>query len=155
MLYSDTVSIDSAYLEITGKTYFEGLNSIEINRQRLIKEEEEYQETIPTNTKLWIEKGHKILAEEYWNKWDECVPIRLADLYHGMELEACLSIVERLNGGCLLGEAKSAIDNQGHSGMSYGLVKSMVVCFCKRGQEFAEYIVYKADFIKEEWRMQK
>lgn len=68
MLYSDTVSIDSAYFEITGKTYFEGLNRREINRERLVKKEEEYQETIPANTKLWVEKGHKILEEEYWNK---------------------------------------------------------------------------------------
>lgn len=57
-----------------------------------------------------------------------------------MELESCLSIIERLNGGCLLDEVKDVIDNQGHSGMSYGLVKNMVVAFCKRGKEFAEYM---------------
>lgn len=42
-LYSDTVSMDSASLEILGITYFDILNQKELNRQKLIKEEAEYQ----------------------------------------------------------------------------------------------------------------
>lgn len=140
MLYSDTVSIDSACLEIAGRTYFEGLNQREINRQRLIAEEEEYQKTIPNQTKTWIEKGHEILDKKYWEKWDEIVPIRLSDLYHGMELKSCLDIIKPLNDNCTLSEAKDIIDKQDHSGMSFGLVRNMVVAFCDRGKEFAEYL---------------
>ena len=67
------------------------------------------------------------------------MPIRLDDLYQGMELKCCLDIVSELNKGCSLDEAKTIIEGQGHSGMSFGLVCSMVKSFCDRGQEFVSY----------------
>jgi hypothetical protein len=56
-----------------------------------------------------------------------------------MELQMCLDIVLELNNGCKLDEAKTIIENQGHSGMSFGLVCSMVKSFCDRGVEFSSY----------------
>jgi hypothetical protein len=56
-----------------------------------------------------------------------------------MELEATLDIVKELNNGCDLQVAKEIIENQGHSGMSFGLVCSMVKSFCNRGAEFVAY----------------
>lgn len=88
----------------------------------------------------WIEEGHKILDEKYWAEWDEIVPIRLNDLYEGMELEACLAIVKPLNEGCWLDEAYKIIESQGHSGMSFSLVMAMVYHFCDRGEAFAKYV---------------
>ena len=96
--------------------------------------------TKPELTKEWITKGHEILDEKYWKKWDECVPVRLDDLYKGMELGDCLDIVKALNDGCDLDKAKTMIHNQGHSGMSFGLVRAMVQTFCDRGNEFADYV---------------
>ena len=57
------------------------------------------------NIEHWIEEGHKIIDSKYWEKWDMCVPIRLDDLYHGMELGCCLEIVKALNEGCELSQA--------------------------------------------------
>ena len=68
------------------------------------------------------------------------MPIRASDLYHGMELDNCLDIVKVLNNGGSLDEARAMINNQGHSGMSFGLVRNMVKEFCERGNEFYEYI---------------
>ncbi len=85
--------------------------------------------------------GHEILDEKYWAEWDEIVPIRVDDLYHGMELGACLEIIEPLNKGCTFEEVEKIIDNQGHSGWSYGLVLAMVAAFCDRGKEFRGYVV--------------
>lgn len=134
-LYSDTVSMDSANLEITGSTYFDNLNQRELNRQKLIKEEAEHQEKVPELTRIWIEKGHKILSEDKWKQWDECVPIRLSDLYHGMELGMCLDIIKTINEKSLE-EAVDVMNSQGHSGMSWGLMKAMVKTFSNRGEEF-------------------
>ena len=138
-LYSDIDDLDSAYIKVTGKTkeQFDG-------HQRLIREEYEeekrkHEESIPELTTEWIKKGNKILDKEYHELWNECVPIRLSDLYRGMELGASLEIIDKLNKNCSLDEAKDIIDNQGHSGMSYSLVRSMVKSFCKRGNEFANY----------------
>lgn len=139
-LYSDTVTVDGAYLEITGKTKAEWDEERERQRRELIREQEEYEAKIPELSKEWIEKGHKILDEKYWTKWDECVPIRLGDLYRGMELKACLDIIEPLNNGCDLEKAKEIIESQGHSGMSFGLVRAMVRAFCDRGEEFAMFV---------------
>lgn len=140
VLYSDNVTVDSAFLEITGKTKADFDKDREEDRKKLIREREEYESKIPELTKEWIAKGHKILDEKYWSEWDKCVPIRLNDLYEGIELKDCLDIIEPLNNGCSLEDAKKIIDDQGHSGMSYGLVKCMVDSFCDRGQEFANYI---------------
>lgn len=134
-LYSDTVSMDSACLEITGSTYFDRLNQRELNRQRLIKEEEEHQKKVPELSKIWIEKGHKVLSKDKWSKWDECVPVRLSDLYHGMELGMCLDIIRTINEKSLE-EAVEVMNNQGHSGASWGLMKYMIKTFSDKGEEF-------------------
>lgn len=42
--------------------------------------------------------------------------------------------------GCELDTTKTVIENQGHSGMSFGLVCSMVKSFCDRGEEFVSYV---------------
>ena len=82
-----------------------------------------------------------VLFKNYQYKyWDKIVPIRLNDLYHGMELGCCLDITEVLNNNGTLDEAKKIIESQDHSGMSYGLVCAMVKEFCSRGNEFVEYI---------------
>jgi hypothetical protein len=139
-LYSDIDDLDSAYLKITGKNKID----FDIEQKRWYDELQEkkrkHQEAIPQLTIEWIEKGNVILDEKYRELWAKCVPIRLADLYEGFELGACLEIVNPLNDGCTFDEAKAIIEKQGHSGMSFGLVRSMVMSFCDRGEEFSNYL---------------
>jgi hypothetical protein len=139
MLYSDIDDIDTAYKKIIGKTKAEFDAERKAENDRYKEEERKHKEAIPELTKEWIEKGKAILAEKYHETWIECVPIRLGDLYRGMELSNCLTIVKELNAGCELATAKTIIEEQGHSGMSFGLVCSMVKSFCDRGAEFASY----------------
>jgi hypothetical protein len=139
MLYSDIDDIDSAYKKVTGSTKAEF--DAEREREHLEYEEHKrkHEENIPELTKEWIEKGKEILDEKYHETWAKCVPIRLSDLYEGMELGATLDIVKELNEGCELKTAKEIIEGQGHSGMSFGLVCLMVKAFCDRGAEFVSY----------------
>lgn len=139
MLYSDIDDVDSAYKKITGRTKTEFDAERKAENDRYKEEERKHKEAIPELTKEWIEKGKAILAEKYHETWIKCVPIRLGDLYRGMELGNCLTIVKELNAGCELETAKTIIEEQGHSGMSFGLVCSMVKSFCDRGSEFASY----------------
>ena len=138
-LYSDIDDLDSAYVKVTGKTKEQFDEHQRLRHEEYEEEERKHEESIPELTKEWINKGNKILDKEYHELWNECVPIRLSDLYRGMELGASLEIIDKLNKNCSLDEAKDIIDNQGHSGMSYSLVRSMVKSFCKRGNEFANY----------------
>lgn len=136
MLYSDTVTLDGAYKEITGMTRQKFMDKQRRDREEWNRKEREHKEKISQLTQEWIKKGHAILDEKYWELWDECVPIRLGDLYRGMELGHTLEIVERLNAGCDFSEARTILDKQGHSGMSFGLMRSMIRSFCDRGEEF-------------------
>lgn len=139
-LYSDVDDIDSAYKKITGRTKSEFDAEQEAEHERYKEQERKHNEAIPALTKEWIEKGNTILDEKYREDWARCVPIRLGDLYRGMELKATLDIVIELNNGCDMETAKKIIMGQGHSGMSFGLVCSMVKSFCDRGEEFASYV---------------
>lgn len=141
-LYSDTDDIDSAYKKITGKTKADFDAEVEASNQLYKEEERKHKEAIPELTKEWIEKGNSILDEKYHSTWAKCVPIRLGDLYRGMELGCTLDIVKELNDGCDLNAAKEVLDKQGHSGMSYSLVCSMVRSFCDRGVEFVSFVRY-------------
>ena len=140
ILYSDIDNMDSAYMKITGKTKAE-FDEAERKRQEQHEEEErKHKESIPELTKEWIEKGENTLDEKYRELWNKCVPVRLNDLYRGFELGACLEIVKELNNGCELEVAKAIIEKQGHSGMSFSLVCSMVKSFCDRGNEFVNFV---------------
>jgi predicted nuclease with TOPRIM domain len=140
VLYSDTVSIDGAYQEIMGKTKAEFDKEQEDWRKDIQKRDQEFKESIPELTEMWIQKGKEVLTADKWDYWTEIVPYRLKDLYQGMELGNCLDIVKILNNNGTLEEAKEKISSQGHSGMSYSLVCSMVKEFCSRGNEFVEYV---------------
>lgn len=141
ILYSDIDDVDSAFKKIIGKTKSEFDAEREKEHLEYEERKRKHKESIPELTKEWIEKGKAILAEKYHETWAKCVPIRLSDLYEGegMELGATLAIVKELNAGCELEVAKEIIEGQGHSGMSFGLVCSMVKSFCDRGAEFASY----------------
>lgn len=139
MLYSDTVTLDSAFKEITGLSKAEYDKKEEERRNRYKKEEEEHQQAIPDLVEAWKAKGREVLTEDKIELWDKIVPIRLNDLYRGMELGNCLDIIKILNNGTLE-EAKKAIYDQNHSGMSFGLVCSMVKEFSSKGEEFVNYV---------------
>ena len=140
ILYSDIDDLDSAYMKIIGKTKAEFDADRKIENDKYKEEQRKHKEAIPELTKEWITKGNKILDEKYHETWAKCVPIRLDDLYQGMELKCCLDIVKELNNNCTLNEAKTIIEKQGHSGMSFGLVCSMVKSFCDRGVEFVSFV---------------
>ena len=139
-LYSDIDDVNSAYKKITGKTKAEFDAERKAENDRYKEEQQKHKNSIPELTKEWIGKGNAILDEKYHENWAKCVPIRLDDLYQGMELGATLDIVKELNAGCELDIAKRIIEGQGHSGMSFGLVCSMVKSFCDRGSEFVAYV---------------
>lgn len=140
MLYSDIDNVDSAYVKVTGKTKSECEEAERIRHEEWLEQKRKHEESIPQLTKEYIEKGNSVLDEKYRQLWAECVPIRLGDLYQGMELQMCLDIVLELNNNCSLDDAKAIIESQGHSGMSFGLVCSMLKSFCERGDEFVNYV---------------
>lgn len=140
MLYSDTDDIDSAYKKVTGRTKQEHDSILKKRYEEYAEKVRKHEESIPELTKEWIKRGCSVLDEKYHELWKECVPIRLSDLYQGMELGFTLEIVELLNKDISFELAKSVVKKQGHSGMSFGLVCSMIDAFCDKGNEFINYV---------------
>ena len=140
-LYSDEVTMNSAYLECLGKTKSEFEEVQRKWAEEYHRHKEEHEAAIPQLTEEWVAKGHEVLDSKYWEQWDKIVPIRLGDLYEGMELGNTLEIVEHLNSGGSLEDADRIMrDEQDHSGMSASLVIAMVSEFCDRGKEFEKYM---------------
>jgi len=140
MLYSDVDDMDSAFKKVTGKTKTEFDEDERKRQEEYEAENKRHKEAIPKLTEEWIEKGKIILDEKYLELWNKIVPIRLGDMYKGMELKASIDIIDKLNNGCELDVAKGTIEEQGHSGMSFSLVCSMVKELCNRGAEFVSYV---------------
>ena len=134
---SSDMTVDEAYIKCIGKTFKEFKDEQEKMRQDLIRREEEHKKTIPELAKYWITEGHKVLSQDKWDEWDRCVPIRLGDLYKGMELGQCLDIIKTVKDNSIVAGIE-VMKNQGHSGMSWGLMKSMIYTFCDCGNEFVE-----------------
>ena len=86
----------------------------------------------------WIDWGKENLKPEVQELWKEVVPIRLDDLYEGMELVALKEIAEAYNEGKSREEIKEILINQGHSGMSYGLMRALIYDFIDK--ELGEYL---------------
>lgn len=134
-LYSDTVTMEKAFLEVLGKSKADFDKEQDERIENLRRREEEHKQRIPQLTEEWIKKGHQVLEQKYWSMWDKCVPIRLGDLYEGMELGLCLDIITTLKEKTLQ-EAVEVMKSQGHSGMSWGLMKAMIKEFSDVGEDF-------------------
>lgn len=144
-LYSDTVSMDSAYIEITGQTKedfelerektMQTLEQIKLQRK---EDMEKAQEKIPS----WIQRGQELIYKERHEDWKKCVLSRASDIYHGAELDASLDIMQALENGVTIEEAKEMLDEQEHSGMSASLVRNILFSFSSKGPEFWEATSY-------------
>lgn len=143
-LYS-TDNLDDIYIKVTRKTKQEFDQYLRQEQEDYERKEAEIKARIPKLTEEYRKRARGIIPQEHLEYWDKIVPIRLKDLYHGMELDCWLNLITVLND-----ESKSKEDrmkegvqmfsNQGHSGMSAGLVLSGLCRFHTLGRELAEYI---------------
>lgn len=150
LLSTDT--IDEAYLRIVGKSKAEHEQYLRKWHKEYERMEAEFKEKIPQLTEEYRSEARGLVIESELEYWDEIVPIRLDDLYHGMELDCTLDLCRVMRDDSLvfaarLEKAYDIFQKQGHSGMSHGLVMSMLRKFCPDGNELADAI--------KEWRFEK
>lgn len=143
LLSTDT--LDEAYKKVTGLTKSEFDEQERKEREENKRKEEEFIASIQSKAEEYKKAARGVIIEQQYDYWDEIVPIRLQDLYHGMELDATLEICrimrdESVNLEKRIKKAKKAFDNQGHSGMSAGLVLSMIREFSPHGEELVNRI---------------
>lgn len=141
-----TDTLDDAYVKLMGKTKAEHDKEMQEWYDEYERKEKEHKDKIPALTKSYCEKARGVILEDQYEEWDEIVPIRLGDLYHGMELDCTLDLCKIMRDESLLYDDKirkayNAFMEQGHSGMSAGLVASMLRTFCPNGEDLADAVM--------------
>ena len=141
-IYS-TDSVDEAYMKVLGKTKAEFEEGQRKWREEYERAEREHRARIPQLTEHYRNEARGLVLDSELEYWDEIVPIRLGDLYHGMELEQVLDCCKIMRDESLvlaarLEKAYDVFMSEGHSGMSANLTMSMLRRFCPHGNELAD-----------------
>lgn len=141
-IYS-TDTVDEAYMKVLGKTKAE----FEEGQRKWIevydRAEREHRARIPQLTEHYRNAARGLVRKEQLEYWDEIVPIRLGDLYRGMELQQVLDCCRIMRDESLvftarLEKAYDVFMAAGHSGMSANLTLAMLARFCPHGAELAD-----------------
>lgn len=138
ILHSETVSMDSAYMEVLGYTKAEHDKQMEEWRENYKKEEKLAKQRAIQNIPEWIAKGQALIYPERYEEWEKCVNACVTGLYHGLELDPALEIMEAVENGTTIEEASKILNNQGHSGCSEFIVRNIIFLFSSKGPEFYE-----------------
>lgn len=144
LLSTDT--IDEAYEKVVGKTKAEFDKEQEEWHNNYERELAEHKAKIPQLTEEYRKKARGLILDEALYFWDKIVPIRLDDIYRGIELQHTLDLCAIMRDESLtyderLKKAYKCFMDEGHSGMSANLVASMLRKFCSNGEDLADAVM--------------
>ena len=138
-LYSLLDSVDDCYIKVTGETKadYERLLAEELRKfkEEELKEELTALEKMPAR----IERGKQTISPELHDQWENCVKIRTSDIYHGIELDDAIDIMEAIaandfeKGYQLLEDAYQDIN-------PYLMICSIIKTFSPKGKEFLDWV---------------
>lgn len=83
-----------------------------------------------------IKDGQKIVFPERADQWEDYVRDRFKDVYIGKDAVDALTIIEALNRGDSVDDAKKMLEEMNQSGSANGLIRRAVLLFADRGPEF-------------------
>ena len=134
---------DDAYQRLLGMTKAEHEEKMRKWREEREAAQKAYETSIPELTERYRKEARGIIIESELEYWDEIVPIRLGDLYRGMELQQTLDCAKVMRDETLsredrLRKAYRIFNDAGHSGMSASLTMAMLRRFCPDGNELAD-----------------
>ena len=141
-----TDTIDEAYMKTTGKTKAEFDEAQRKWREDYRRKQAEYKEKIPKLTEHYRKAARGIIAESNLEEWDKVVPIRLGDIYHGMELGETLETCKIMGDESVdyderLHKAYDRFVDAGHSGRSAVITANMYKRFCPHGEDVADAVM--------------
>ena len=144
-LYSDTVSMDSAYMEIAGYTKAYHDKFLEEYYKDFEREKEENRERMKANFLNWIKIGETLIFPERCAEWEKYVVdqfsgscSKYADPYYTISLFDCgLKIMTAIENGASIEEAKKIFYDECNKD-SMDEVRTTVLRFSSKGPEFWE-----------------
>ena len=137
ILYSDDVTLDSAYLAITGKTKADFDKYAAELMKKDCKKWEKRKKAAIKKIPIWIEKGKTLIASDKFDMWEKTVVSRVTDVYYGRDLDVAIEIMEKLAAGKTITKVKKTMPKS-LTGMNYSRIRNMVSEFSPRGKEFRD-----------------
>lgn len=148
ILYSDNITLDSAYLTIKGKTRAQLEEVRQENRAKVLNQIMEERKSRGERIASLIDRGKEVIHPLKYNPWKNTVIKKIKGSYNGAEIEVALSIIEKLDKN---GNIKEAIEifekNYGRSDFNDSVI-SLVFAFSTRGPEFYKKVVAKRVIIQ-------
>lgn len=137
-------TLDELYKKIVGMTKDEFFKYAKEEERKYQEQLKTHKEKIPELILYYKDKARGIIPEDKLEFWDNIVPIRLNDLYQGMELDCWLELIKILNDDKKPKEQRlkkccKLFYKQGHSGTSGMIVLSGLKQLHPLGYEFVDY----------------
>ena len=139
-LYALLDDLDSCYVKVTGKTKKEFELAEKKWREDYEKRKAEAAAKAEAAVPSYIEAGKTLVYPQKQKEWEQCVKVRVSDLYHGAELKNAIDAMKVLQENGDFEKAKKVIDGAGHSGASYGMTMNIIISFSKVGPDFYEFM---------------
>lgn len=141
-LYSDSVTLDSAYIEIYGFTKEERderlKKDIEKNKKRMEEDRKHAIENIPN----LIEKGTQLIYPFRHEEWAKLVEADANGNYCGLITTSAIRIMTAIEEEKTIEELVEMFKEQGHSGLSASLTRNIIMTYSKNGYPFYEATKY-------------
>ena len=138
-------TLDIMYLKVTGKTKEEFDKQEKEWIENYRRKEEEFKKKIPEMTEQYVKEAEGVILPDKLDYWKKIVPVRLSDIYHGIELDQTLNISRIMGDESIdieerLKKSYEIFNEYGHSGCSAGLTMAMLEEFCPNGNEITKAI---------------
>ena len=143
ILHSDDVTMDSAYLAVTGYTKEEFDRKLREEEEAFNRQmEEEYIEADGSKDE-WIQEGYELIYPERRDAWNNYVENHIKSIFAGVEIEESLKLMKLLDEGAPIIEVRRAMNDQNYSGYALEMIRRAILTFSKRGPEFYKQTAYK------------
>jgi len=87
-----------------------------------------------------VNQSADLINPDISGEWRECLEVRATDLYHGADSRSAIALMRAHSQGASQAELKQMLDEQGHSGASFGMTQAMIKHFYKAGDSLVEML---------------
>lgn len=129
---------DQIYLMVTGETREKFNEEVEKERRKHQMKKEEQIKKAPELAAKYIAEGKELLPEASQEKWQEYVNLNVESLYGDFILKSFLEVAKSLQENLPFEEIRKQIDEQGHSGYSYSILKNTLIELTDNGDKLFE-----------------
>lgn len=130
-------SRDQNFLDVLGKTEKEEKEFEEEMSKKIEAKEKARKEEVEKKLSIWKEKFQKYGIPEKMEEFQKVIEENAKLLYHGVEIEVALDIMEKIESGVPMEEIAEEFSKKEHSNVTM-LARNIVLDFSEKGPDFYE-----------------